>query len=216
MKINKEKTATFLVDAQQGFTPLCPTELPVPDGDKIVNECLKTFEKTQYKIASKDAHPNNASWITNDKNQIANLIPNLPRQIDLFWPRHCEVGTRGFELIPALPSIEDFDFVVYKGVEKNIHPYSAIYHLLNPNSKGYRISTGVIEFLHTKNVDTIIIVGLATNYCCMATAIDLKDAGFNVIVNLGGCRGIGNINPSIETMKEKGIKIINNSDHLEK
>ena len=30
------KIASFDVDAQKGFTPLCPNELPVPEGDTIV------------------------------------------------------------------------------------------------------------------------------------------------------------------------------------
>jgi nicotinamidase/pyrazinamidase len=214
MKINKEKSVSFLVDAQCGFTPLCPDELPVPDGDKIVEECLKTFEKTKYKIASKDAHPNNGDWRTNDISKIATRIEPTMNQSDLYWPRHCEVGTYGFDLIPGLPPIDEFDFIVYKGVERYIHPYSAVYHLLNPNNKGDRISTGVIEFLKSRNIDTIIILGLATNYCCMATAIDLKNAGFNVIVNLGGCRGIGDINPSIEKMKNFGIEFVESSLQL--
>ncbi len=215
MKINKEKSVSFLVDAQCGFTPLCPSELPVPDGDTIVDECLKTFEKTKYKVASKDAHPHNGDWLTTNPNKIATTITPLKSQSDLYWPRHCEVGSYGFELISGLPSIEDFDFIIYKGVECSIHPYSAVYHLLTNNNKGNRISTGIIEYLRNVGVDTVIILGLATNYCCMETEIDLKNAGFNVIVNLAGCKGIGDINPSIEKMKSLGIKFVENSDEIE-
>lgn len=32
------KIAAFDIDAQKGFTPLCPDELPVSGGDKIVPE----------------------------------------------------------------------------------------------------------------------------------------------------------------------------------
>lgn len=32
------KTASFDVDAQKSFTPLCPDELPVPGGDQIAGE----------------------------------------------------------------------------------------------------------------------------------------------------------------------------------
>jgi nicotinamidase/pyrazinamidase len=72
----------------------------------------------------------------------------------------------------------------------------------------------IIEYLRSVNIDTIIILGLATNYCCMATAIDLKNSGFNVIVNLAGCRGIGDINPSIEKMKSLGIEFVKSSEEL--
>lgn len=211
----KETSATFLVDAQKGFTPLCPDELPVPDGDLIGRECNKTFEKTKFKVASKDAHSKNAWWITEDRKLIGNPIPLKNQQVDLYWPRHCEVGTYGFELLSDLPPIEEFDFVVYKGLENNIHVYSAVYQLLKPNAKGSRISTGVIEFFKENGVDTIVVVGLATNYCCMSTAIDLIHAGFRVIINLDGCRGIGNTAPAIENMKRVGVEFVNSADELE-
>lgn len=219
-KIYKENSATILVDAQRGFTSICPKELPVPDGDKIVGECLKTFEKTRFKVASKDAHSKSAEWITEFTNYVTKPIIERDRpypQMDVYWPRHCEVGTNGFELIPGLPPIEEFDFIVYKGAENHIHPYSAVYHLLTPNSKGNRISTGVLEFLEYNCIDTVIIVGLATNYCCMATAIDLveaRQARIKVIFNLAGCRGIGDVNPSIERMKAAGIEFVENSDEI--
>jgi nicotinamidase/pyrazinamidase len=34
--INRARTAAFDVDAQNGFTPVCPDELPVPGGDHII------------------------------------------------------------------------------------------------------------------------------------------------------------------------------------
>ena len=212
----KHETATFLVDAQKGFTPLCPNELPVPDGQNIVAECIKTFEKTGSKIASKDAHPIDGDWVPtfSDGSNIATLNPKHGKQNDLFWPNHCCVGEEGFELIPGLPEMSEFDYIIYKGAEKDIHVYSACYQLLKPNSKGDKISTGVIEFLRAKLIDTVIITGLATNYCCMATAMDLKVAGFDVIMNLGACRGIGDVASSIETMKAAGIKMVDSADDL--
>jgi len=212
--IIQHETATFLVDAQKGFTPLCPNELPVPEGDNIVAECLKTFNKTKLKVASKDAHPQGADWRATEPSQIAQPIPQQGKQTDLFWPTHCAVGTDGFELIPGLPEMAEFDYIIYKGAEKAIHVYSACYQLLKPNSKGDKISTGVIEFLRAKMIDTVIITGLATNYCCMATAMDLKAAGFDVIMNLGACRGIGDVAASIETMKAAGIKIVDKTEDI--
>jgi nicotinamidase/pyrazinamidase len=212
--LKKETTATFLVDAQKGFTPLCPNELPVPEGDLIGGECNKTFEKTKFKVASKDAHPYDALWLTEYKERIDKLGATAYSQIDLCWPRHCVVGTYGFELLSCLPKMEEFDFLIYKGVECNIHPYSAVYHLLKHNTKGDRISTGVIEFFKLNKVDTIIIVGLATNYCCASTALDLVNAGFRVIMNLGGCRGSGDTNSAIENMKKHGIEFVDSADEL--
>jgi len=210
----RETTATVLVDAQKGFTPLCPNELPVPEGNLIVDECNRTFKKTKFKVASKDAHPSYAEWMTEYRERIGKPVAILQSQIDLSWPLHCVVGTYGFELLSGLPAMEDFDFIVYKGVERNIHVYSAVYHLLRPNLNGSRISTGLIEFLKTNKVDTVVIVGLATNYCCASTALDLVDTGFRVIMNLGGCRGIGDTTSAIENMRKHGIEFVDSADEL--
>jgi nicotinamidase/pyrazinamidase len=213
----KETSATFLVDAQKGFTSLCPDELPVPKGELIGPECNKTFEKTKFKVASKDAHPHDADWLTEDRSHVGlpAVYAEERGQHDLYWPRHCEVGTYGFELLSDLPSMEEFDFIIYKGVERHIHVYSAVYQLLKPNNKGSRISTGVIEFFKANRVDTVVIVGLATNYCCASTAFDLVEAGFRVIMNLGGCRGIGDIKPALKKMEESGVEFVNTADELE-
>ncbi len=65
MKINFDTTASFDVDAQKGFSPVCPDELPVPDGDKIVDELNAQATFAKYRIGSKDWHHNNAIHIAN-------------------------------------------------------------------------------------------------------------------------------------------------------
>ena len=53
-----EKTfiASFDIDAQKTFTPLCPDELPVAEGDKIVPELNAQAEFAALRVASRDAH----------------------------------------------------------------------------------------------------------------------------------------------------------------
>ena len=36
VKVDKQFTASFDIDAQKTFSPLCPEELPVVEGDQIV------------------------------------------------------------------------------------------------------------------------------------------------------------------------------------
>ena len=71
-----------------------------------------------------------------------------------------------------------------EGIELDMHPYGACYHDL-----AERLSTGVIEFLRENSVTTIIVGGLATDYCVKTTVLQLLRAGFQVIVNLSACRG---------------------------
>lgn len=41
LAIEKQTTASFDVDPQRGFAPLCPAQLPVPAGDEIAPEGLR-------------------------------------------------------------------------------------------------------------------------------------------------------------------------------
>ena len=196
-----DKTASHNVDPQKGFTPLCPNELPVPGGDTIVDELNGQNNLVKYKTVSKDDHPKNAIWIAN-KNQ-PQLSPISGDNVDVAWNAHCISGTFGAELLDGLPKITDYDFFVAKGFEPNLHPYTSCYHDLKKN-----ISTGLIEWYNSKGITTVIVGGLALNLedqplCAGETIIDLSNAGFQVILNLGATRSLGS-----EKGKEKFIDML--------
>ena len=175
--------ASLDIDAQKGFTPLCPNELPVAGGADIVAALNAQAALASLRIGSKDAHPANAAWVVTTP--AAMLQPlDLPNA-DLTWPTHCVPGTPGFELLDGLPAPIDYDFFVWKGVEPDLHPYGACYHDL-----AERRSTGLIEFLQARSVDTVLVGGLATDYCVKTSVLQLRRAGFRVIVHLDACRGI--------------------------
>ncbi|MDU2872339.1 MAG: nicotinamidase, partial [Pseudomonas aeruginosa] len=48
------KIASFDVDAQKGFTPLCPDELPVPGGDAIGAALNQLASRAALRLGSKD------------------------------------------------------------------------------------------------------------------------------------------------------------------
>jgi nicotinamidase/pyrazinamidase len=183
INLNKGTTASFDVDPQNGFTPLCPDELPVPDGHNIVGELNKQALAASIRVASKDAHPANAIWIANEEHP--QFSPVEGKNVDIHWKAHCVPGTYGFEFIAGLPAKTEYDFIAYKGIEPDMHPYGACYHDLNDT-----MSTGVIEFLKGKGIKTVIVGGLALDYCVKLTAVQLAKAGMHVIVNLAACRSI--------------------------
>lgn len=179
-----DKTASHNVDPQKGFTPLCPLELPVPDGDNIVDELNGQNGLVKFKTVSKDVHPANAIWLaTPEKPQYTTIEGD---NVDVMWNQHCMAGTYGVELLDGLPKMMDYDFFLAKGFELDLHPYSSCYHDLQKTK-----STGLIEWYNSKGISTVIVGGLALDYCVSETCIDLANAGFQVIVNLGACRGIG-------------------------
>ncbi len=206
---NKQYVASFDVDAQNTFTPVCPEELPVPDGHLIVSELNLQAKKAGFRIGSKDAHSPHALWVAKEKEQ--HLKPIIGENIDVHWPIHAVPGSKGFELIHGLPKITQYDFFVWKGVELDMHPYGACFH-----DFAEKLSTGVIEFLKSKQIQTVIVGGLATDYCVKTTVLQLLNSHFKVIVNLGACRGIADssVKQAIEAMKQAGAVFVTSANEL--
>lgn len=211
MIIDPAITASFEVDPQRGFSPLCPQELPVPEGDQIVTELNLQAAFGNIRLVSKDCHPAAAPWIADNPEDILQPVAGNFPDLDVQWPPHCVVGTEGNRLLPGLPAEEDYDLVIEKGVDPLKHPYGACYHDLQETE-----STGAIEWLRERGVKVLIVGGLATDYCVKTTVMQLLRAGFQVIVNLGACRGISSDSTSeaIATMRQQGAVLIDNSREL--
>jgi nicotinamidase/pyrazinamidase len=206
----RSSIATFNVDCQNGFTYNCPGELPVKGGIEIVDELNKQYKLAGVHVASKDAHCLSAVYnATQNEPQFTKLVgyPNA----DIKWNTHCVMGTYGAELISGLPGVTEYDYFVWKGIEPTIHPYGACYH--DSNNK---LSTGVIEFLDNSNVDTVIVGGIALDYCVKLTALQLAAANFSVIVNLGACCGIApdTIAQAIKEFRGNGIFVVDSTEDI--
>lgn len=198
-----EKTASFDVDVQKGFTILCENELPVSGGELLATPLNEQAKFAKYRVASKDAHCRDAVWIATEQKPAFSQVGLV--NSDIRWNSHCIMGTPGAELIPGMPNIEDYDYFVWKGIEPDYHPYGACFHDL-----AGKMSTGVIEFLKCNGVENVIVGGLATDYCVKTTAIQLAQAGFKVVLNLEACRGISEetIKSAVLAMQEEGIQVI--------
>jgi nicotinamidase/pyrazinamidase len=206
---SKSLVASFDVHAQYSFTPECEDELPVAEGTEIVTELNSQAQLASVRIGSKEAHHPNAIWVASKEYpQFSSIVGE---NVDIRWNAHARVGTKGFELLAGLPKITDYDYFVWQGIELDMHPYGACYHDL-----AEKLSTGVIEFLKCKNIMTIIVGGLATDYCVKTTVLQLIRAGFDVIVNLGACRGIHEktIADAIDEMQSVGAAFIKSTNYL--
>lgn len=179
----KHRTATFDVDAQKGFTPLCPDELPVAGGETLAPILNRMATLGRFRVGSKDAHSASASWVNPDRALMAS--PTELTEAPLHWPSHCVVGTEGFELLDDLPRPQDYDYFVWKGVERDLHPFGACFHDVSE-----RRTTGVIEVLKGQGIERVIVGGLAFDFCVKDTAIQLAKAGFEVIVVREACKAI--------------------------
>lgn len=207
----REKIASFDVDSQRTFTPMCPDELPVEGGETIGPELNRQAELARWRLGSKDSHSPEAVWVTEDADKIGQ--PGVPGDnVEEHWPVHAVPGTEGFELVPGLPRPAEYDYFVWKGVELDMHPYGACYHDI-----AERMSTGVIEWLRARGVTHVLVGGLATDFCVKATALQLKQAGFDVRLNLAACRGIeaDSTRDALAEMRSAGIETFESVEALE-
>ena len=208
--INPQRSASFDVDAQNSFTPLSLNELPVAEGHCIAGELNRQAAFASMRIGSKDAHSPAAVWVADEHNPPLSPVTGHANA-DLHWPLHAVPGTDGFKLLENLPAVTDYDYFVWKGIEPTLHPYGACYHDL-----ANHLSTGVIEFLQAHGADTVLVGGLATDYCVLNTVMQLRAAGLRVIVNRAAARGVAadSTAQAFMQMADAGAQIIESTRSL--
>ena len=94
------------------------------------------------------------------------------------WPPHCVVDTWGAELYPAL-DVPEGTPIVRKG-SNGEDGYSAF--TMRDAATGNDVPTSLQPLLQAAGVDEVVIVGLATDYCVKATALDAVRLTFEAFV----------------------------------
>lgn len=208
MNINKKIIFSFDTDPQNCFTERCPDELPVAGGSEIVPHLNYMATLAGFRGASKCAHSPNALWVVGTSEEM--LKPTGLPYADLTWKPHAIPGTFGFEFIDGLPKPSDYDLVIWKGVEPDMHPYGACY-------QDGKMSTGLIEWMIVKGIKIVLLGGLAYDYCVKTTAIEMLEAGFKVILYTPATRGIAEdtMNAATAEMIDAGAFICSDSVALD-
>jgi len=190
----KRVRALVLVDLQNDFMP--GGALAVTRGNEVVRVANRLMPHFDAVYASKDWHPANHSSFVEQGGP---------------WPVHCVQNTKGAAFHPALKT-KWIKTVVYKGTDPAKDAYSAFE------------GTDLIQQVVRDKVTGLYFMGLATEYCDKATAMDAqnlklkKQFGFNVHLLTEGCRAV-NVNPgdgqrAIEEMRDSGIIIVDNAAAL--
>lgn len=77
--------------------------------------------------------------------------------------------------------------------------------------------TGLTGYLKERGIDTVYVVGIATDFCVAWTALDAIQLGFKTLVIEDACKGI-NLNGSLEqawqAMQQQGVVRIQSTDLL--
>jgi nicotinamidase/pyrazinamidase len=96
------------------------------------------------------------------------------------WPVHCVVGTGGMAFHPALDTSR-VEAVFAKGA------FAAAYSGFEGSSSDGR---GLAEWLRDRGVTEVDVVGIATDHCVRATALDAVREGFVTTVLLDLTAGV--------------------------
>jgi nicotinamidase/pyrazinamidase len=96
------------------------------------------------------------------------------------WPAHCVVGTGGADFHPNL-SVARVEAIFHKG------QHAAAYSGFEGKTED---GVGLADWLRARDVTSVDVVGIATDYCVRATALDAVGAGFDTTVLLDLTAGV--------------------------
>ncbi len=175
--------ALLIVDFQNDFTP--GGALEVPDGHSIAGRLNELAGDPRFElvVATRDWHPPDHGSFEEQGG---------------IWPVHCVQGTEGAELHPDLDR-SHLDLVIDKGQDPATEGYSAFE------------ATGLEGLLRERGVDSLTVVGLATDVCVLNTARDALELGFEVEVDTEGTRGVdlqeGDSERALEELRGRGAEV---------
>jgi len=184
-----EKTALVVVDVQKDFCP--GGALAVPEGDRVVpalNEYVKRFRAASAPIIfTRDWHPSDHSSFKSQGGP---------------WPNHCVQNSDGAKFHPSLVVPPEAEVV--SKADKKDEAYSLFQ------------GTGIADTLRRRGIKTLLVGGLATDYCVKETVLDGLEEGFEVYYLDDASRGVNvktaDSERAVEIMLAKGAKKIVKSD----
>lgn len=199
--------ALILVDLQNDFLP--GGALPVPHGDEVIPLANALQPRFDLVVATKDWHPpDHVSFAATYPGKKPGDVIMLDEGPQVLWPVHCVQESYGAKLAASLDK-QRIDRVFFKEIDSQVDNYSGFFDVA-------RRSTGLAEYLQRQGVDEVYVMGLATDYCVKATALDAAALGFQTWVIEDACRGV-NLHPddsqrALEEMQAAGVKAIQSQD----
>jgi len=131
----------------------CPGgSLAIKEGNDIVPVINELMDKVDVVITTQDWHPEGSTHFED-------------------WPVHCVADTKGSELNPKLNK-QKIDQKVLKGTRDDNPGYSAF----------DATNISLEDYLKEQDVGSLYVVGLATDYCVRASALDALKLGFHTYV----------------------------------
>jgi nicotinamidase/pyrazinamidase len=181
-------TAAIVVDVQNDFTE--GGSLAVAGGAGVAAAITAHLGSAGYDhvVATRDHHVDPGAHFATH-----------PDYVDT-WPPHCVVGTGGVELHPAL------DRTLVEAVfDKGEH--QAAYSGFEGRGPG---GVGLADWLRSARVDAVEVMGIATDHCVVATALDAAREGFATTVRLDLTAGVaaGTTAAALTRMRAAGVTLL--------
>ncbi len=120
------------------------------------------------------------------------------------WPVHCQVGTPGADFRPELaPALERVEAVFRKG------QYEAAYSGFEGAAEVDGAAVGLADWLRQRSVEAVDVVGIATDHCVRATALDAAREGFDTTVLRDLTAGVAaeSTEAAIQELRAAGVTV---------
>ncbi len=193
--------ALILVDIQNDFCE--GGSLAVAGGASVAEMVTEYVEDHLHEydaiVATKDYHINPGSHFADN-----------PDYVDT-WPQHCISGTPGAEFHPNLRVSPDAIF--YKG--RHSAAYSgfeaATPTIWNEEQKEQTLN----DWLQERGIVEVDVVGIATDYCVKATALDAVKYGYDTTVLtdlVAAVNPVGSGRKALEEMERAGVMLRESTD----
>ena len=190
MALVEGKRALVIVDLQNDF---CEGGSLGVDGGAEVARRVSDYvaehgDEYELIVASRDYHVEPGGHFSED--------PDFHDS----WPAHCVVGSPGAEFHPEFV-IERVDDVFSKGA------YSAAYSAFEAVDEDGRT---LEQVLRERGVDTVDLVGLATDYCVRSTTLDAVRVGFKARVLTDMAAGVNRDTTAaaLDEMAAAGVELV--------
>ncbi|MFT4123268.1 MAG: isochorismatase family protein [Microbacteriaceae bacterium] len=194
--------ALLIIDVQRDFTERIPGGEAVARG--ISEHLRETPGRYDVVIASRDWHD-----AVGDNG--GHFPASPPGSADPYL-RHCVAGSRGAQYDPAL-TVGAIDVHVRKGM--GVPGYSIFEGLVAPGEVDDAVpgpvaeGTAFPEAMRVLGVDEVTVVGLATDHCVRAAALDALAAGCDATVLGALCAGTtpARAEAVLEELRAAGVRV---------
>ena len=187
--------ALFVIDVQNDFTE--GGALGVDGGAAVAagvsDLLLRHPDRYDTVFASRD-------WHDADNSNGGHFATDAEPDFVQTWPRHCVAGSTGAEYHPALRQA-DIDVHVQKGQGK---PAYSIFEGITDAGET------VPEALDRLGVTEVDVVGIATDYCVLASALDAVAAGRTVRVLTDLVAGVAPVSSeaALDRLANAGVELV--------